>query len=85
MLNFNDHAQGFLPFFYTLAAAGPDPTLIGGFEAVSGNVALARAFFLSYYYTTQLLVLVTVSDKPSLLVTSRTCRRCSRFSLLTSH
>ena len=57
MLNFNDHAQGFLPFFYTLAAAGPDPTLIGGFEAVSGNVALARAFFLSYYYTTQLLVL----------------------------
>ena len=57
VLNFNDHAHGFLPFFYTLAAAGPDPTLIGGFEAVSGNVALARAFFLSYYYTTQLLVL----------------------------
>ena len=89
--NFNDHALGFLPLVYTLAAAGPDATLIAGVGAATSvggarqgytqctahTVQVpcrpppsvqsvdpvrpvcgtgARAFFLSYYYTTQLLM-----------------------------
>lgn len=63
VLNFNDFALGFMPFLTTLVAAGPSQTLVDAFALLgptsdaTWNTLLSRTFFLSYYYSAQLIIL----------------------------
>ncbi len=57
VLNLNDFAMGFMPLLTTLVAAGPNAVLVEGIGAAAGRPRLAKALFLAYYYSTQLLVL----------------------------
>ena len=63
VLNFNDVPLGFMPFVTSLVAAGPSQPVIDAFGVLGPtsdrgwNVFISRTFFLSYYYSAQLIIL----------------------------
>jgi len=75
VLNFNDFAMGFVPFIVTLVSAGPNSDLILGIGAAADADGAAKIFFITYYYTTQLLVLNVLI---SFIVTAYTLRYDAR-------
>lgn len=57
VLNFNDFFMGFIPFIVPLVSAGPNQDFILGIGAAADMMTASKVVFITYYYTTQLLVL----------------------------